>query len=150
MYRICVQGIRLLKNTCCSLTQRMHCQKPRESLGACAPEGSSRVLLRVLTMTFSDFWVLNHATKIPLNVVFLFRNKSLPPPQWVCFLDFPCVLRQGNSSVNYFFFQYDLQVLKDLTECAGKKIPLAERETVIVLALQRRKHPYYEGKRVWF
>lgn len=74
MYPICVQGIRLLKITCCSLTQGMHCQKPRESLDACAPEGSNRVLLRILTMTFSDFWVLNHATKMPLNVVFFFSE----------------------------------------------------------------------------
>lgn len=53
-----------------TLTQRMHSQKCKESLDACAQEGSSRVLHMVLTMTFSDFCVLNHAIKISLNVVF--------------------------------------------------------------------------------
>lgn len=134
MYHICVQGIRLLKNSCCILTQRMHCQKPRESLDACAQEGSSRVLHRVLTMTFSDFWVLNHAPRIPLNVAFFYQQQIITFSPVSLLSRFPLCF-EARQLLCYTISSFNM-----IYKCLRIWLSLLEkdsisRETVIVLSL---------------
>lgn len=126
-----------------SFTQRIYYQKSEYSLDTCAQEGSIRVLHVVLTVTFYASLITIKAS-LYVVVFFLFyflRNKSSPLYQWVCLLDFFCVLRQL-LSYTVLFFNVILKCQRILLRQLEKDCISREWANNLIISLWRWKYPY--------